>query len=182
MRLRVLIIGKKYSFINNNNIIKIIDFNDKYNTEVSLFINESMHYFIGRPYKERPDVSNIKKYYYKNNGKLWLAVDVKTNKLVGTIALENCNTYGILKRFYVSEEYQNLFIGKRLYNSFENYIKENTNIMKIYLTCGNVLKKAQRFYKNNGYIKIDKLNINMHYAEDDYFFCKKIYKNISNEE
>lgn len=161
-----------YSFINNNNIVKIIDFNDKHRTKVCSFINECMHYFIGRPYKERPDVSNIKEYYYKNNGKFWLAIDVKTDKLVGTIALENHNTYGILKRFYVSEEYQNLFIGKRLYNIFEIYIKEKTNIMKIYLACGNVLEKAHRFYKNNGYIQTDKLDINMHYAKDDDFFVK----------
>ena len=161
-----------YNFIINNNIVKIIDFNDNFKTDVCCFINECMHHFIGRPYKERLDVSNIKEYYYNNNGKFWLAVDVKTNKIIGTIALENCNTYGILKRFYVSEEYQNLFIGKRLYNIFENHVIEKTNIMKIYLACGNVLEKAHRFYKNNGYIQIDKLDIDMHYAKDDDFFVK----------
>ena len=44
--------------------------------------------------------------------------------------------------------------------------------MKIYLACGNVLEKAHRFYKNNGYIQIDKLDIDMHYAKDDDFFVK----------
>ena len=89
-----------------------------------------MHNFIGRPYKERSDVSNIEEYYIKNDGNFWLAIDVKSDKIVGSIAIENRDKYGILKRFYVNEEYQKLGIGNCLYKIFYNYVKEETKIEK----------------------------------------------------
>ena len=69
-----------YEYIENHNIIKIIQYQEKYKDEICLFINECMHNFIGRSYKERLDVSNIEEYYIKNNGNFWLAIDVKSGK------------------------------------------------------------------------------------------------------
>ena len=139
-----------YDYIKNNNIVKIIEYQDKYKDEICLFINECMHNFIGRPYKERLDVSNIEEYYIKNNGNFWLAIDVKSDKIVGSIAIENRDKYGILKRFYVDKEFQKLGIGNRLYKTFYNYVKEKTNIEEIDLDCGKIIKEANKFYiKNN---------------------------------
>lgn len=164
-----------YDFINSNKLFKIITYNDDYKTEVCNFINESMHKFIGRDYKERPDVLNINDFYIKNAGNFWLAIDVKTKQVIGTIALENRdNKYGILKRFYVDEKYQKNGIGSKLYEMFDNYIKTMTKINKVYLACGDVLKKAHSFYKNRGFIQKDKFDIDMHFAEDDYLFEKDI--------
>ena len=166
---------KIYDFIRNNKTYKIIPYNDNYKTEVCNFINESMHKFIGRPYKERLDVSNIDEYYVKNNGNFWLAIDVKTKKVIGTIALENRNNeYGILKRFYVDEEYQNNGVGSKLYDIFYDYAKTMTEINKIYLACGNVLRKAHSFYESKGFMQQDSLDIDMHFADDDDFFVKYI--------
>ena len=134
-----------------------------------------MHKFIGRPYKERLDVSNIMDYYFRNHGFFWLAIDVKNTKVIGTIALENRdNQYGILKRFYVDEEYQNNGVGSKLYEIFYNYVETKTKINKIYLTCGKVLKKAHHFYISKGFIYQNTLDIEMHYAKDDDFFVKNI--------
>ena len=170
-----------YDFIVNNKIFKVINYEDKYKTEVCNFINESMHKFIGRDYKERPDVLNINEYYIKNNGNFWLAIDVKTKKVIGTIALENRkNEYGILKRFYVDQEYQNNGVGTKLYEMLDNYANTMTKINKIYLACGNVLKKAQHFYKSKGFIQKDTLDIDMHFAEDDDFFIKDINRKQNN--
>ena len=135
-----------YDYIKNNNIVKIIEYQDKYKDEICLFINECMHNFIGRPYKERLDVSNIEEYYIKNNGNFWLAIDVKSDKIVGSIAIENRDKYGILKRFYVDKEFQKLGIGNRLYKTFYNYVKEKTNIEEIDLDCGKIIKEANKFY------------------------------------
>lgn len=164
-----------YKYINQEKIVKIIRYQDKYKEAICKFINESMHEFIGRPYKERFDVSNIENYYFKNNGNFWLALDVKNKEIVGSIAFENLNNYGVLKRFYVDKSYHKLNIGKRLYNMLENFVKNETNINKIYLACGHVLQDAHKFYLNNGFEKINNIDIEIHYAEDDDFFVKEIY-------
>jgi len=167
-----------YNYINESKIIKVIKYNDNYKKEVCTFVNESMHKFIGRDYKERPDVSNINDYYIRNNGNFWLAIDAKTKKVIGTIALENReNKYGILKRFYVDEEYQNNGVGSKLYDMFYNYTTTKTKINKIYLACGNVLDKAHQFYKRKGFIQKNSIDIDMHFAKDDDFFVKDINKN-----
>ena len=164
-----------YNFLCVNSIFKIISYDDSYKNEVCSFINESMHKFIGRPYKERLDVSNIMDYYFKNHGFFWLAIDIKNKKVIGTIALENRdNQYGILKRFYVDEEYQNNGVGSKLYEIFYNYVETKTKINKIYLACGKVLKKAHHFYISKGFIYQNTLDIEMHYTKDDDFFVKNI--------
>lgn len=163
-----------YEYINNKKIIKITQYKEKYKDNVCLFINECMHNFIGRPYKERPDVSNIEEYYLKNNGNFWLAIDVKSDKIVGSIAIENRDKYGILKRFYVSKEYQKLGIGNRLYKIFYNYVKEQTKIEEINLACDKILKEAHKFYIKNDFKQVESLSIKMNYVDDDNFFVKKV--------
>lgn len=151
--------------------IKYIKYENKYLEEINNFINESMHKFINRPYKVRTDVANIKEHYIKNGGNFWIAIDVNFNKIIGTIGLEKRGDIGIVKRFYIQEEYQNKRIGTNLYQILEKYSKD-TNIKTLYLTCGNVLEKAHRFYKKNGYKQIDKMEIDMHIGENDDAFKK----------
>lgn len=171
-----------YSFVFNEKICKIVQFDEcKFKFDVNNFISECMHDFIGRPYKDRPDAMNIEDYYLKNNGQFLIAYDVKEKEMIGTIAIENMGQYGILKRFYVKEDYQRNGIGRKLYNTLEFYVREKTNINKIYLACGSILKSAHNFYLKNGFKQIDKLDIEMHFANDDDFFVKKIEKNNIND-
>ncbi len=159
----------------NKNIvsnIKIIEYNQKYNQEINDFVNWSMHTFIGRPFKQREDLLDIEEYYIKNGGNFWIAID--KNKIIGTIALENRNTTGILKRFYINKNYQRLGIGSSLYNEFEMFVKSMTNINSLYLACCQSLTNAHKFYRKNGWEQIEKLDIDMHVAIDDYFFRKKL--------
>lgn len=167
------------NFVCNDKICKVVQFNEcEFKFDINNFISECMHNFIGRPYKNRPDVMDIEEYYLKNNGVFLIAYDVKTKEIVGTIGLENRKEYGILKRFYVKEDYQRNGIGRRLYNSLEIYIREKTNINKIYLACGKKLKKAHKFYLKNGFEQINGLDIEMHFADDDDFFVKNIERCI----
>lgn len=145
--------------------IKYVEYDNIYLEKINNFINESMHRFINRPYKIREDVANIEEHYIKNGGNFWIALDTNFNKIVGTIGLEKRENIGIVRRFYVQEEYQNRKIGTNLYQILEKYSKE-ANIKILYLTCGNVLEKAHRFYFNNGYKQIDKIEIDMHLGED----------------
>lgn len=151
--------------------IRYVEYDNIYLEEINHFINESMHRFINRPYKVREDVSNIKEHYIKNGGNFWLAIDTNFNKIIGTIGLEKRVNVGIVRRFYVQEEYQNKKIGTNLYQILETYSKK-ANIETLYLACGNVLEKAHRFYLNNGYKQIDKMEIDMHIGENDDLFKK----------
>lgn len=163
-----------YNYIKKEKIVKIVQYKYELKNEVNLFINKSMHDFIGREYKERPDILDIDSYYLNNNGNFWCAIDVGTGEIVGTIALENRINIGILKRLYVNIGYQNLNIGSRLYNILEQYTLNRTSIKIIYLACGKVLKKAHKFYFKKGFFQIDLLDIKMHVADDDYFFKKEL--------
>lgn len=151
--------------------IKYVEYDNTYLEEINDFINESMYKFINRPYKVRQDVSNIEEHYIKNGGNFWLAIDTSFNKIIGTIGLEKRGNIGIVRRFYVQEEYQNKKIGTNLYDTLEKYSKK-VNINILYLTCGKVLKKAHRFYLNNGYKQLDKMEIVMHVGENDDSFKK----------
>ncbi len=151
--------------------IKYIEYDNKYLEEINNFINESMHKFINRPYKVREDVANIDEHYIENGGNFWIAIDTNFNKIIGTIGIEKRKDIGIVRRFYVQEEYQNKRIGTNLYQTLEKYSKE-VNIKTLYLTCGNVLEKAHRFYLNNGYHQIEKMEIDIHVGENDDSFKK----------
>lgn len=151
--------------------IRYVEYDNVHLQDINDFINESIHKFINRPYKVREDVANIDKYYIKNGGNFWLAVDTKFNKIVGTIGLEKRKNIGIVRRFYIQEEYQNNKIGTNLYQILEKYSRK-VNIKILYLACGNVLEKAHRFYINNGYKQIYNLEIEMHVGKNDDFFKK----------
>lgn len=151
--------------------IEYVEYNSEFLEEINNFINESMHKFINKPYKIRQDVTNIEEHYIKNGGNFWVAIDINSKKIVGTIGLQKRENIGIVKRFYIQEEYQNKRLGTNLYQILEKYCKEN-NIKILYLTCGNVLEKAHRFYLNNGYKQIDKMEIDMHVGENDDSFKK----------
>lgn len=105
-------------------IIKYVEYDNKYLEEINNFINESMHKFINRPYKVRADVANIEEHYIKDGGNFWIAIDTNSNKIIGTIGLEKREDMGIVRRFYVQEEYQNRKIGTNLYQILERYSKE----------------------------------------------------------
>ena len=151
--------------------IRYVGYDNSYLKEINDFINERIHKFISRPYKVRQDVANIKEHYIKNGGNFWLAIDTKTNKIIGTIGLEKRDNMGIVRRFYVQEEYQNKKIGTKLYQMLEEYCKE-VDVKILYLACGNILEKAHRFYFNNGYKQIAKMEIDMHIGVNDDLFKK----------
>lgn len=160
--------------------IKYMIYQKLYLEEINNFINESMHHFLNRPYKVREDVADIEKHYLKNGGSFWLAMDTHFNKIIGTIGLEKRENIGIVRRFYVQEEYQNKKIGTSLYQILEKYCQD-AKIEILYLTCGNALKKAHRFYLNNGYKQIDKAEIEMHVGKNDDLLKKTLEKKIEFE-
>ncbi len=159
--------------MNLENEIKYIEFNQQYQNEINDFINKSMYHFIHRPYKIREDVANIEEHYIKNGGNFWLAINQKNKSIIGSIGLEKREHCGILRRFYIQEEYQNQKVGSMLYQILEEFCRKNY-IHTLYLTCGKILEKAHRFYANNGYFPLDQPEIDMHVGENDDLFKKTL--------
>lgn len=67
------------------------------------------------------------------------------NKIVGVIGIEDSNYIPIL---YVKKEYQNLHIGTYLLEYVKNYLQDKTALLEV---CS--VKKAIRFYEQNGFFK-----------------------------
>lgn len=154
-------------------IIEYKNLNNRFtNSQIRDFIDICMYEFLNRQFEDLQDVMDMEEHYIKNGGNFWIAID--EDKIIGTIALENGGDIGILKRLYIKKEYQHKGIGTKLYNAFEEYIKEKTNIKTIYLACGRVLENAHKFYIKNGFKKIDNLEIEMYTVEGDDFFKKEI--------
>ena len=153
-------------------IIEYKNLNNRFtNNQIRDFIDACMKEFLNRQFEDLQDVMDMKEHYIKNGGNFWIAID--EDKIIGTIAFENRENIGILKRLYIKKEYQHKGIGTKLYNIFEEYIKK-TNIKTIYLACGRVLENAHKFYIKNGFKKIDNLEIEMYTVKGDDFFKKEL--------
>ncbi len=162
--------------LNKDKKIHIIKYNDEYAKETMKFVNDSMHYFINKPYKKREDLININDYYIKKGGIFYLAL--YNNTVIGTIGLENQGNIGIVKRFYVEKKFQKLGIGNRLLKKIEKFIEEKTNIKKTILVCNKMLKNAHRFYHKHGYRKVKKLEYEIKVDNMDEYYCFKKKYNI----
>lgn len=55
-----------------------------------------------------------------------------------------------------------------------SYVKKQTKIEELNLSCGKVLKEAHKFYIKNDFKQVENLSVTMHYADDDDFFVKKV--------
>lgn len=136
-------------------MIKIYKYNKLLQDEVESFIKSNIKKEITNIDKKSlihitKDLEDIDKNYIANGGELLLAYDVKENKIVGTIAITYENEVCMLKRFYVDKDYRSQKIGLILYAELDKVIKEK-HIEKIYLTSGNNLENAHKFYEKNGW-------------------------------
>ena len=104
------------------------------------------------------DLKNIKYNYLERGGNFWIAIDTKTDKVVGTVGILKIDTYSAeFKRFYVKENYRGKHIGSKLYEVAENYA-QNNNILNLYLVSGDKSKRAKDiYYKMVGRLQMKKL-------------------------
>jgi len=147
--------------------MKIIEYTDNYRQQVINLIlhiqnNEAK---INLSIDEQPDLLNVKKYYFNNNGKFWLAIE--NDELIGTIGLMNKGDgNGVLKKFFVRKDYRNRKIGLALYEKFYEYVLEN-NFKHILLDTPSVALSSHNFYEKAGFNKIDKIQIPFEYDYPD---------------
>jgi len=141
-------------------MIKYLQYENKYYTQVNNLIKNIMtnelKINIDIIVKTTSDLKNINEYYINNEGNFWLAIDNKTNEVVGTVGILKLDKVNAeFKRFYVLKEYRNRSIGYELYRISEKFAKDK-GFKYLYLASGKDLKKAHRIYNKNGWEVIDK--------------------------
>lgn len=122
---------------------------------------------IDLPLSEQPDLLDIYNNYIKDGGGFWIAVHNDT--VIGTIGLMKKNdSCGILKKFFVKQDYRSQRIGYRLYQTLLTYA-ESISLHYIILDTPSVAVKSHAFYDKSGFRRITKaeLPIEYHYPDRD---------------
>ena len=105
--------------------MKIIPYQECYNNKViSLILPiQNKEYDLNLSIDEQPELKNIGKTILFNGGRFWIALD--NNEVIGTIALLRVSENGgILKKFFVSEEYRGEKVGLQLYTALMAFCKD----------------------------------------------------------
>ncbi|REE67038.1 acetyltransferase (GNAT) family protein [Paenibacillus taihuensis] len=91
------------------------------------------------------------------NNKVYLAIEASGKQVVGILA---CNENWV-NQLYVHTQYQGRGIGNRLLNLAKQQSKG-----RLFLYTFEVNKKAQKFYERNGFMIVDRGNVNEEQLED----------------
>lgn len=120
---------------------------------------------IGLGLDEQPDLCNIPDSYEKAGGEFWVAVEHE--QVIGTIALMNKgNGNGVLKKFFVRQNWRNKKIGYELYQHLLEFAKQN-KIKQILLDTPSVAQASHKFYERAGFKKITRQELPFEYDYSD---------------
>ncbi|MBI2971649.1 MAG: GNAT family N-acetyltransferase [Candidatus Aenigmarchaeota archaeon] len=134
---------------------KIIEYNDLYKAQTKKFILRILIEEFGLDTFERPDLDAIRSVYQEGGSNFWIAVE--NNKVIGSVAIINYgNKRGYLKRMYVDKEYRGSGLAKRLLGTAVKYARAS-GIKVIFLGTIEGMGAANKFYKKNGFERIEKL-------------------------
>ena len=120
-----------------------------------------MVFSVLREYRLRPDetgkdsdLDNIEKNYFSNNGFFGVAINIKTNDIVGTFGLFSINKDVCeLRKMYLLKQLRGKGLGKFILNTAINIAKEH-HYKKITLETISQLKEAISLYKQYGFKEI----------------------------
>lgn len=106
--------------------------------------------------EDQPDLSNVTKFYQKNNGNFWVAT--LNNDIIGTIGLLDIgNQQLVLRKMFVKSEYRGKLLGvaQKLLNTVLHWSKEKMT-REIFLGTTSQFVSAHKFYEKNGFELINK--------------------------
>jgi len=136
--------------------MEIIEFDPKYTQEIYDFVWSVRTAEIG--WKSEPeDLHDIPKFYLKDGGNFWMAVD--DGDVVGTVALKNMGkNRGYLERMYLAKPYRGTGVAQEMLAKLVAHAK-SIKLQEIYLATSNskVTERAIAFYKKMGFEQIEKL-------------------------
>lgn len=131
---------------------------------------------INLPLEEQPDLQDIKASYIADGGYFWTALNEK-GEVIGTIGLMRKEAgVGILKKFFVRRDYRSQKVGLQLYLSLLDFCAEHDYKMLL-LDTPAVAAASHKFYERNGFVRITKEELPIHYEFPDrnsYLYLKRL--------
>ncbi len=137
-------------------MIEIFEYEDKYRDDIMRMILKIQREEYGIPIteKDQPDLADIKRFYMRDSGSFWVALD--NGEVAGTIGLKNIgNGNAMLRKMFVAKEYRGKEKGvsagllARLLDR-----ARQKGFRSIYLGTTPQFTAAHRFYKKNGFKEI----------------------------
>jgi len=138
------------------NSIQISTYHPQYQAQVvDLILNiQQKEFNVPITLDDQPDLLKIPDFYQQGNGNFWVALD--EGKVIGTIAAIDFDSKNLaLRKMFVDSNYRGSGIGKKLLNSLVNWAGER-KVREICLGTIDKLKVAQKFYENNGFVRVTK--------------------------
>lgn len=113
--------------------------------------------------EDQPELLSIQEKYRNSGGCFWVAKE--DGRVIGSIGLMNYgNGLGILKKFFVSENYRGKphHLGQRLYTELLEFAKSH-EFKELILDTPKNTDRAHRFYEKAGFIKIEQQDLPVEY-------------------
>ncbi|MBC7847684.1 MAG: GNAT family N-acetyltransferase [Flavobacterium sp.] len=155
-------------------MIDIIEFKNADQQLVNDFVLniQNGEFKLGFTALEQPDLLDTENFYL--NGNFWTARN--NGIIIGTIGLQNLDNHnGILRKMFVSKDYRGTEqkVAQTLFYTLINFSR-GINLKMIWLDTPAIAVASHRFYKKNGFLQTDKLNLPDNYSFPDK--NSKIYK------
>ncbi len=157
--------------------MEIITYREKYKRQIIDLIlhiqNEEAN--IDLSLAEQPDLLDIPRYYEKDGGEFWLAVE--DSVVIGTLALMNKgNGNGVLKKGFVRKEHRKRGVLTALYKVLLDYAIKN-GIKRLLFDTPSVAVRCHRFFEREGFVRIRKDEPPFAYAYPDrnsYLYFREV--------
>lgn len=148
-------------------MIQIERYKDNYRQDMIDMIlsiqNDENH--LGFTLEEQPDMDDVNSAFLANGGMFWMAFEGE--ELIGTLGLAKKNEeVGVLKKFFVRKDKRGTGIGTTLYKTLLMFA-EQVGMSKIILDTPSILTGAHKFYEKNGFRRIGREELPVHYEFPD---------------
>lgn len=159
--------------------IEIVPFNPKYRNDIASVILPIQQSELNIPIslEAQPDLMDIPRYYQKDNGNFWVALDKE--RVVGTVALQDIGQQqGALRKMFVTRAYRGpeLGVSGGLLKKLLAWCRER-GLRRVFLGTSSKYPAVPRFYEKNGFKEIGRQELPPSFpvmALDDKFYALKL--------
>ena len=145
----------------------VVSYRDEYKQQViDLILHiQNDEAKIDLPIEEQPDLLDIPRFYEKNGGRFWVAVN--GDDVIGTIAFMNYgNGNAVLKKFFVRSDWRGKRVGLALYQTVIRYLRDH-GYRQAMLDTPSVATDSHRFYERAGFRRIERSEMPFDYSYPD---------------
>lgn len=138
----------------STNDLRIVPFEERYQQQVQDLVLgvQNGEFRLNITAQDQPDLPNLAAFYA--TGAFWVALDVRSDSVVGTIGIEPLNTQqAVLRKMFLSPALRgnkDLRLAQRLFDTLLAYA-EARGFGEIWLDTPPIAHAAHRFYERNGF-------------------------------